>query len=403
MRIILSLVLVLTLLSSGSDNDKKIIQKAKKIHESALTVDSHVDTPMWLTREGFDFGEQHDQNGERSKLDIPRMKKGGLDGVFFAVFLGQSERTVKGNANAYKEAEMIIDSIYATVDKYSGELEIALNSEDFRKIVRKGKRAIFLGMENAYPIGNNISKIDTFYHKGIRYITLCHSYNNDICDSSTDSLEFNGLSSFGEEVVSRMNDLGIMIDISHASDASVRQVIAQSSAPIIASHSCAKAICDNPRNLSDELILKLKENGGVVQLCILSAYIKTPDPNPGRDSARAAVRDKHGDFYGLDALGKEAFLKDWYQIDLDFPQKLASVSDMVDHIDHIVQLAGIDCVGIGTDFDGGGGLADCHDVSQMGNITLELVKRGYSTRDIKKIWGGNLMRVMDEVSRLSKN
>jgi membrane dipeptidase len=170
-----------------------------------------------------------------------------------------------------------------------------------------------------------------------------------------------------------------------------------SRAPIIASHSCARALCDNPRNLSDDMLLKLKENGGVIQMCILSAYVKTPTPNPQRDSARAAVREKHGDYNRLDEAAREAFIADWYAIDRDFPREMATVSDAVDHIDHMVELIGIDHVGIGTDFDGGGALEDCFDVSQMGNITLELVRRGYSAGEIKKIWGGNLTRVFKEV------
>ena len=196
-----------------------------------------------------------------------------------------------------------------------------------------------------------------------------------------------------------MNDLGIIVDISHASDKSFYDAIELSRAPIMASHSCARALCDNPRNLTDEMLLKLKENGGVIQMCILSAYIKEPAPNPGRDSARQAVREKHGNYYDLDEAGREAFIKDWYAIDKDFPREMATVKDAVDHIDHIVELIGIDHVGIGTDFDGGGGLEDCLDVSQMGNITLELVRRGYSEKEIKKIWGGNLTRVLREVEK----
>ena len=183
----------------------------------------------------------------------------------------------------------------------------------------------------------------------------------------------------------------------YRTDNTFNDVIALSRAPIIASHSCARALCDNPRNLSDDLLLKLKENGGVIQLCILSDYIKEPAPNPERDSARMAVRRKHGNYYELSDSARAAFIEDWYAVNRDFPEKLATVSDAVDHIDHIVDLIGIDHVGIGTDFDGGGGLDDCFDVSQMGNITLELVRRGYTAAEIKKIWGGNLTRVFKEV------
>jgi membrane dipeptidase len=263
-------------------------------------------------------------------------------------------------------------------------------------------RSILLGMENGYPIGNDLALLDTFYNEGIRYITLCHSDNNDICDSSTDSAEFNGLSKFGVEVVKKMNQLGIMVDLSHASDETFYQVVEVSRAPVIASHSCARALCDHPRNLTDDMLLRLKENGGVIQMCILSRYVRPPVPNPQRDSAKQAVYLEHGDYYSLDDEGKAAFLEDWYQVDYDFPPILATVSDVVDHIDHIVEVAGIDHVGIGTDFDGGGGVEGCYDVSGMGNITLELVKRGYTAAQIRKIWSGNLMRVMKEVEKASQ-
>lgn len=398
---VLLLLAIIVSLPSCTLSEEKLKEKANRIHRDALTVDSHVDTPMWLTREGFRFGERHDEDGGRNKLDLPRMKEGGLDGVFFAVFIGQEERTEEGNRNALSDANEIIDSIRSTVSRYSGQLEIAVSPKEFRKIEKQDKHAIFLGMENGYPIGTDLSLVDSFYNEGIRYITLCHSYNNDICDSSTDTVEHGGLSPFGEEVVSRMNDMGIMIDVSHASDASFYDVIEQSRAPIIASHSCARALCDNTRNLSDDMLLALKENGGVIQMCILSAYVKTPDPNPQRDSARQAVYEKHGNYYELDDLGKEAFLADWYQVDVDFPQQLATVADVVDHIDHIVEVAGIDHVGIGTDFDGGGGVEGCFDVSEMNNITIELVLRGYAKKEIEKIWSGNLMRVMKEVEKTS--
>jgi membrane dipeptidase len=385
------------LLASCTPTEEQLTKKAARIHESAATIDSHTDTPMWFTREGFDFGERHDPLHHRSKVDIPRMKEGGLDGIFLAVFVGQQERTPEGNLRARQEAYETTNAIYDVLEQYPDELELALSAADLKRIEKKGKRAIYIGMENGYPIGNDLSLIDTFFNKGIRYITLCHTQNNDICDSSTDSVEHNGLTPFGEQVVERMNALGIMIDVSHISDASFDDVIARSKAPVIASHSCARAICDNPRNLSDEMLLKLKENGGVIQMCILSNYVKPPVPNPQRDSARQAVYLKHGNYYELDAKGKEAFLEDWFQVDVDFPPFLATVSDVVDHIDHIVEVAGIDHVGIGTDFDGGGGVEGCFDVSEMGNITLELVRRGYTKNEIARIWSGNLMRVMREV------
>jgi membrane dipeptidase len=393
----LTLVSAAMLLAGCSDAETKLERKAARIHAAAYTVDSHTDTPLRLNRLGFDFGVRNDPRETRSKIDLPRMKEGGMDGIWFAVFVGQGERTPEGNEAARQRALEVTETIYETVDLYSDDLEVATRADDLQRIAKKGKHAIYLGMENGYPIGNNPDLLNMYYDKGIRYVTLVHSYNNDLCDSSTDTLEHNGLSPLGEEVVHRMNDLGMIIDVSHASDQSFYDVLQQSRAPIMASHSCARALCDNPRNLSDEMLLKLKENGGVIQMCILSAYVKKPSPNPQRDSARAAVREKHGNYYELDEAGKEAFLVDWYAVDRDFPRELATVSDAVDHIDHIVELIGIDHVGIGTDFDGGGALEDCFDVSQMGNITLELVRRGYTAAEIKKIWGGNLTRVFKEV------
>jgi membrane dipeptidase len=394
------LSLVLLMVACGTPK-VSLEKKAARIHKAALTVDSHTDTPLRLNRDGFDFGKLNDPIETRSKIDLPRVKEGGMDGIWFAVFVGQSARTPEGNERAKLEALEITRHIYETVDQYRDDLEIATEAGDLKRISRKGKHAIYLGLENGYPIGNDLSLVDTFYNKGIRYITLVHTENNDICDSSTDSVEHGGLTPFGNEVVTKMNDLGMLIDLSHASDDSFFQVVEQSSAPIIASHSCARAICDNPRNLSDEMLLALKENGGVIQLCILSAYLKTPAPYPERDSAKQAVFLKHGNFYDLNQKAKEAFLVDWFAVDRDFPEELATVSDAVDHIDHIVDLVGIDHVGIGTDFDGGGGLEDCFDVSQMGNITLELVRRGYTSGEIKKIWGGNLTRVFREVERVA--
>ena len=241
--------------------------------------------------------------------------------------------------------------------------------------------------------------INVYYDLGVRYITLCHTKNNDICDSSTDTTEYNGLSEFGEQVVEEMNSLGMMIDVSHISDSSYYDVLSITKSPIIASHSCARAVCDNPRNLTDDMLKLLAKNNGVIQLCILSDYVKKPEPNPERDSCQQVVRENYRYFQDLTDEEMENTRRDWYAIDTIFPAKYATVADAVNHIDHIVEVIGIDYVGIGTDFDGGGGLEDCTDVSQLGNITFELVKRGYSEADIEKIWGGNIMRVMREVAK----
>lgn len=231
-RVLVILAVAGITLSAGPD-EEQIKKKAARIHKKALTVDSHVDTPMWLTREGYDFGQRHDPYTTPNKLDIPRMQEGGLDGVFFAVFIGQGDRTPEGNAKAYQEAHEIIDSIESTVDRYSKTLEIVTKEADLGRMEKEGKHAIYLGMENGYPLGTALSLVDTFYNCGVRYITLTHSYNNDICDSSTDSTEHGGLSDFGRQVVKRMNELGIMIDLSHASDETFYQVVEMSDKPVM--------------------------------------------------------------------------------------------------------------------------------------------------------------------------
>ncbi len=370
---------------------------AKEIHNKVLTVDSHTDTPWALLKGDFNLSERHDYEKDRSRVDFPRMIEGGLDAIFFASFVGQRERNDSTYQVAYERAMEQIDSIHSHVNARSEIAEIAVSPEDAYRIESLGKRAIFIGIENGFPLGLDLNNVEVFYNKGARYITLCHTRNNDICDSSTDSTEYNGLSVYGEDVVAEMNRLGMMVDVSHISDSSFYDVINLSKTPIIASHSCARAICDNPRNLNDDMLKRLAENGGVIQMCILSDYVKAPEPYPERDSAQNALRIK---YRGFDDLTKEEMAmarKEWYAIDTIFPRKLATVSDAVDHIDHMVKVGGIDHVGIGTDFDGGGGLADCQDVSQLGNITLELVKRGYSEEEIRKIWGGNIMRVLQKV------
>ena len=392
----------ITVSSFAQQANQQLIKKAKRIHEKALTIDSHIDTPMDLMDTGYDIGKRHDPYKDFSKVDLPRMKEGGQDGAFFAVFTTQGKRDAAGHADAYTKANITFDSIYAMLSRYHELAEIALTPADAYRIEKAGKRAVFIGMENGYPLGHDLSRIYSYYLKGARYITLVHTKNNDICTSSTDTTEKGGLSPFGYKVVEEMNRVGMMIDISHASDQSFYDVIRTSRVPVIASHSCARAICNNPRNLNDDMLRALAKNGGVVQMCILSAYVKTPEPNPARDSARKVLRTKYHGFEGLSKDEWNNARKEWSDLDRLYPQKLATVSDVCDHIDHMVKIAGIDHVGIGTDFDGGGGVEGCFDVTQMGNITLELVKRGYSEKDIRKIWGGNLMRVMKKTDKVAQ-
>lgn len=402
-RIVMSAILVLML--GFLISCETVEEKAARIHNKVFTIDSHTDTPLKFMNHDFDISQEHNAREGGGKIDIPRMEKGGLDAAFFAVFIGQGPRDSAGLAQAFIKSDEIFNAVYQTLEPLGDMAEIAITPEDGYRLEKEGKRAIYLGIENGYALGNKVENIDYFFNRGARYITLVHTRNNDLSDSSTDEAgpEFDGLSELGEQVVKRMNELGIMVDLSHASDSAFFDALRVSKAPIIASHSCSRALCDNPRNLTDTMLGALAQNGGVVQMCILSDYVKEMPSYPERDSAKVAFRESHGSWEDFTPEQRRQAIRDWYQLDVDFPPNLANVQDVVDHIDHMVEIAGIDHVGIGTDFDGGGGVEGCYDVSEMGNITLELVKRGYSEKEIQKIWGGNLMRVFNQVQQVAQN
>jgi membrane dipeptidase len=387
------------ILTSCTPTDAQLIKKAEKIHRSVLTLDSHTDTPLQLGREGFDISQRNDPHDRGGKLDFPRMKEGSLDAVFFAVFLSQGQRNEEAYQQAEERADRIFEMVHTMLEENQEQAKLALTPDDALRLKKVGKRAIYLGLENGYPLGKDVSLVQKYYDLGARYITLCHTRNNDICDSSTDpdGSEHGGLSAFGKEVVKEMNHIGMMVDVSHISDQAFYDVLEISTVPIIASHSNARAICNHHRNLDDDMLLALKENGGVIQLCLLGAYVKEMEPNLEKNAAREALREKYNNFENLAEEEMDKAREEWHAINRQFPDELATVSDLVDHVDHIVNLIGIDYVGIGSDFDGGGALEDCYDVSQMGNITLELVRRGYSKKDIGKIWAGNFIRVFREV------
>jgi len=403
------LFIVLILLSGGQSvyssntKEKKTARKAARIHAKALTIDSHNDTPMWFTDSTFNFAEDHRSKRPKRRVDIPGMEAGGLDAAFFAVFVGQGERSETGNKRAFDDAMRTFAAIDKQLELHSNRIEKATNSKNAFKLEKQGKKALYIGLENGYPIGRDVKNVALFHKLGARYITLCHSRNNDICDSANDTTEHNGVSAFGKEIIAEMNRLGVMVDVSHVSDKSFYDAISLSKTPVIASHSCARALCDNPRNLSDDMLRALAKSGGVIQMCILSSYVKTPLPYPQRDSAHAALRVKYRGFKDLSEEEMNEARKEWYAIDDVFPQELATVSDVVDHIDHIAKIAGIKHVGIGTDFDGGGAVIGCEYAAEMGNITLELVRRGYTARQIKMIWGKNLLRVMRSTEKYAAN
>ena len=400
MKFIYSVLIALFLFTGCASEEEKAIRKADKMHLNMLTVDTHCDTPMRLAGTGFDLGSK----SEKGCVDFPRMKEGGLDAMFFAIFIGQGPRDPEAFDQKHLTTLAIFDSIHRNVERYPEMAGLALTPDDAYSLKAEGKGVVFIGIENGYAIGKDLSRIKEYFDLGARYITLCHSANNDICDSSTDSQrpEHSGLSSFGEEVVGEMNRLGMIIDVSHLSDEAFYDVLRASKAPVIASHSSCRALCENPRNLNDDMLQALKKNGGVIQICLLSEYLKQPEPNPEFDALRKSLKQR------MKALGPDATeeqkeqIWDEYEALKNKYEKLATVADAVNHIQHVVDIIGIDHVGIGSDFDGGGELDDCRDVSQVKNITTELIMRGYNSEDIAKIWGKNSMRLMREVQNLAE-
>ncbi len=384
---------------------RSVEERARDLHRRILTVDTHCDTPFNLMRTDWKIGDRHDPSERGSgKIDLPRMKEGGLDAEFFAAFVGQGPRTEEGYTRAKERAIQAIEAVHKMTEEYSSLIGLALTPDEARRFKKEGRLSAFIGMENGYPLGLDASLVEDFFGRGVRYITLCHSSDNDICDSSTDRRdpEDNGLSDFGRKVIAECNRIGMMIDISHASDKSFYDVLAATKAPIIASHSSARAVCDNPRNLSDDMLRALARNGGVIQICFLSAYVKTPVSSPEREAALKALEAKYGPLRAIQDEGLRAQARaEREAVDREFPPDRATVADLVDHIDHVKKVVGVDHVGIGTDFDGGGGVIGCDDVSGMIHVTEELIRRGYTDREIEKIWGGNFFRVFQKVLDLA--
>ena len=371
----------------------------KKIHHKAYVIDTHTDAPMMLVEYDFNMAERHE--APDSRIDFPRLREGDVDAVFFGLFTSQRERTPENYERAYRLANQMIDSTYAAVNRNPLMVAMATSPGDIIRISGQNKTAICLGMENGFPLAKDVARVSEFYKKGVRYITLCHTASNDICDSSTDPLgsESNGLSSLGKEVVVEMNRLGMIVDVSHISDKAFYDVLSLSKAPVIASHSSARALCDHPRNMSDDMLRALAINGGVIQICILGDYIVAADTSTVNYQKHKELKAKYNNWKFTNDEERHRAWMAYDSIDKNYPPLLPTISQAVDHIDHVVKVAGIDHVGIGSDFDGGGGLADCVDVADYPKITAELLKRGYSEKDIDKIWGGNFLRVFRAVEK----
>ena len=376
-----------------------------QIRAEILTLDSHIDIPFdYMTNPEHDPG-----NMTEMQVDFQKMIKGNLDGGFFVVYVGQSELTDSSFFEAKNKAIIKFNSINKMAEKYPDKIVIAKSPEEVYQAKKNNKLFAAIGIENGFIIGKNIELLEYFYNLGARYMTLSHIGHNQISDSSipkksleNDKEMHGGLSKFGEKVILKMNELGMMIDISHISDKSALQAIELSSSPVIASHSGVRSIADHPRNIPDNIIKKLAKKGGVIQVVAFSSYVKVDQK---RSKAMKSLRDKvikmTGDnfFIAEKHLKLTEYKKGIEQINEKFPKP--NIDSFIDHIDYIVNLVGIDYVGISSDFGGGGGIRGWSDASQTNNITNALIRRGYSNKDIKKIWAENFLRVWQEVSEKS--
>lgn len=379
--------------------------KARVIHDKVMALDTHVDIPLDYATSAIDPG-----GFTEDQVDLPKMRAGGLDAAFFIVYTPQGPVTPEGFAEARRVADTRIEAIHRMAGAYPRDIAIAQSASEAEKIARSGRKVAFIGMENAYPLGAGLADVETWRARGVRYMGITHFGHNQFGDSANPDTEggdpeerHGGLSPLGRELVGALGRAGIMVDVSHAGRKTMMQAVEVSAAPVIASHSAVKALADSPRNLDDEQLRALAANGGVAQIVALDVYVKPLNPE------QEALRDKIREEMGLESAVVRAAMSP--ETEADYKKRLkalweiaprATLSDFVDHIDYAVKVAGIDHVGIASDFDGGGGVDGWNDASETFNVTRELVRRGYTEDEIEKIWSGNLLRVLQDVEKTAK-
>ena len=438
-----SLVAAVIAAAAVSSAQQDITARARAIHDRVIALDTHND----IDPQNFTADCNYTMR-LTTQVNLPKMKEGGLDVSFFIVYVGQGELTPAGYESAYRAAIAKFDAVHRLTEQIAPkDIELALTSADVTRIAKSGKKVAVIGIENGYPMGTDLKRIKEFYDRGGRYMSLAHNGHSQLADSHTgeasNEWKWGGLSPLGREALQEMNRLGIMVDVSHPSKASILQAIGLSKAPVIASHSSVRKLANQSRNLDDEMLMAIKTNGGVVQINSVADFVKA-DPKE-RAPAIAALRADFGLPSGRGGAGRGAgapaafkcpvetpgattadagrggrggrgaagpetlpadrraeFDRRMAQIDRQWPAAgRATIKDYVDHVDYAVKLIGIDHVGIASDFDGGGGVEGWNSAAETFNLTLELVRRGYTEEQIAKIWSGNLLRVWSEVEKVA--
>jgi len=388
---------------TSATKEVDIETRAREVHGSVITIDTHDDISS-----NFATAESDPGQAEGRQVTLPRMRAGGLDVAFFIVYVGQNERTPENYAEAKAEALRKFEAIHRLTDEmYPDEIGLALTPDDVERLHAEGKLVAAIGIENGSSIGTDLSLMEDYYERGARYFGLTHIGHNDLADSSIprENLgdaeeEHGGVSKLGELAIAEANRLGMMVDVSHASGKTATDAARLSAAPIIASHSAVRELADSPRNLTNEELLAIRDNGGVVQIVAFDGYVmEAPEE---KQAAIQKLRENvpFESWATATPEQRDAYREARAKVNDQFPG--ATVEDFVNHIDYAVELIGIEHVGISSDFDGGGGVTGWRDASETFNVTLELVHRGYSEEEIRKLWGGNLLRVWRNVERVAE-
>jgi membrane dipeptidase len=382
--------------TTSAPRDERLWKRALEIHRKAIVVDTHNDITSMMTDDGYDLGTP---SVGKYHTDLARMKEGGLTAEFFSVYVDRKYATTGGSA---RRAMDMIDMVYRAAEKYPNQLVMAGSVADIRRAKRAGKVAALMGIEGGHAIENSLSALRDFYRLGIRYMTLTHNNTNDWADACCDASRHNGLSDYGKEVVREMNRLGMLVDISHVSDKTMSDVLDISTAPVIASHSSARALANHRRNIPDELLRRIAKNGGVVMINFYPAFIdeRVRTAAEARSARLRPQYDALNERYKNDPQRLE---EETNKLNAANPLPVTPLSVLIDHFDHVAKVAGVDHVGIGSDFDGVPFLPEgMHDIAQLPKITYELLKRGYSERDVRKVLGENLLRAFAQAERIAR-
>ena len=404
-----------------TETEPDLVARARGIHERVITLDTHND----ISTANFTADRNYTM-ALSTQVNLPNMEAGGFDVSWMVVFVGQGDLTPERYGDAHRQALAKFEAVHRLTEQIAPDrIELALTSDDVRRIIAAGKKVAMIGVENAYPIGTDLSNIELFHEMGARYMSLAHNGHSQLADSNTGERDevwlHGGLSELGRKAIAEMNRLGIMIDLSHPSKESNMQALALTRAPVIASHSAARAVGNVSRNLDDEQLMALKENGGVVQTVAFQSYVN-PEKNQAHRDALDKLEKSVAEEMGFELMGRRARFglsdsdREAYDIAVRPVQEAidarvdaevnsiappVDVSDLADHIDYLVNLIGLEHVGISSDFDGGGGVEGWNDAAETFNVTLELVRRGYTEQQIGMLWSGNLLRVLDEVQAVA--